>query len=154
MKKRETFIGKVKEACVQHAETIITAVVVVVGIALCILLGFLLSLKIIGKPMSDEQFTFCEQVARDVYEKGNQLIVEVPEEVNINKTETTITVSLNHNVGSVDAKLKDGELVFIRYEGKEVLIGTTLLFGLFFVMLGFCLLALFICIYDKVKKSS
>ena len=62
MKERRTFIGKVKQVIEQHMNTTEATILVVLVIVLFIA-GFLVSWKLLNKPLSTNQFEVCEQIA-------------------------------------------------------------------------------------------
>lgn len=83
---------------------------------LAFIIGYMACWTLLMRPMNDEQFAMCEQVAKDVYNQSGQTIIEAPEDVYVNVTSTTITVGLQSVTyrGEVIAKLQNGELVLTR----------------------------------------
>lgn len=128
-------------------------VAVVIGFAV-FFAGYLFCANYLKKPLTASQLDFYQQVARDVYEHGDQIIVEAPDEVSISKTATTITVSpaSEFYVGSVIAKLKDGELVFTRDAGNGGSIFMSILMGIIFCCGYMLIIMIGYRIYKKVKK--
>ncbi len=112
MKKRRNFVEKVKQMDEQHINAI-----KITGSLMFFIFGFLVSWSCIGRSLNDSQFEFLEKVARDVYAQEGKVIVEVPKNVAISKTTTTITVELDGLFsprGKVTARLQNGELVMTR----------------------------------------
>ena len=89
------------------------SIVIIVGIILFIS-GYLISSTFLVKNISNSEFEFYEQVARDVYEQGDKSIYEVPYGISLQRTNTSITISSANNnyFGKVVAKLQNGNLVF------------------------------------------
>lgn len=146
MKTRRKFIDKVK----QHTKAIqITGVLMLLVIVF--ILGFFVSWNFMKIPLPDSQFELYEQVARDVYAQEGQVIVEVPEDVIVSKTTTTITVesaSLRYR-GKVIAKLKDGKLVMTQYLETGETVALSILMGIAFV----CVFIILFMIADKIYKD-
>lgn len=151
MKQRKSFIEKVKQVYVQHKNVIQIIFAVIIGIAF-FASGFLISSSLLEKPLiSNNEFEFYEQVARDVYNQGNKTIYEVPDGVSLKKTDTSITVSsAKVSVrGKVVATLQNGELVCV-YDAETVeAILINSLIGILFVFVWVIIVAF---IHEKKKK--
>ena len=145
MKQRNLFIDKFY---LQHK----TVIWIISNIVLLVC-GFLVTFNIINKPISDSKFAFYEQVAYDVYKQGSKAIYEVPEEVFLEKTSTSIIIfSANRAYrGKVIARLQNGELVYIRESEKEKLIILSSLIGMLCACIGNRVL---IHIGEKIKKHN
>ena len=120
MKQRKSIIEKVKQVYDQHKNAIQRIFVIVIGIAL-FATGFLISSNLLEKPISNSEFKFYEQVARDVYEQGDKAIYEVPDGVSLERTNTSITIfSAKKTVrGEVIATLQNGEIVVAPMEKRK-----------------------------------
>lgn len=137
MKQRKSFIEKVKQEYAQHKNTIQRIFVIVIGIAL-FATGYLISSNFLQKPISNSEFEFYEQVARDVYEQGDKVMYEVPDGVSLQRTNTNITISSAKIAvrGQVIATLQNGELVFTRdAETRETIVINSIV-GILFVLVG------------------
>ena len=130
-------------------EKIINVVLIVLAVAL-FSTGYIISANFLKKPLNENQFDLYEKVAQDVYEHGNQIIVEAPNDVTISKTATTITVKPKFGfAGKVEAKLKNGELVFTRFTEKGESIFFNILMGIEFVLVYILLVLIIWKIRDK-----
>ena len=76
--------------------------------------------NILQKPTSDKEFDIYEQVARSVYEQGEQLIYDVPEGIILRKNDTCLIISSSkkNRTGKLIAEVHNGELVFTRKSGN------------------------------------
>ena len=128
MKQRKSFIEKVKQMYAKYK-------VLIIGIAL-FLSGYLFSSNLLEKPISNSEFEFYEQVARDVYEQGDKAIYEIPNGVSLERTDETITISSARGAvhGKVVATLQNGELVFTRNAERGEAILKNSLIGILFVI--------------------
>ena len=75
-----------------------------------------------GKTISDNEFELYEQVAQKVFEqKSGKLLADVPEEIEIEKSDRSIKVYSNDimKLGYVVAKLQQDKLVFERNLDKD-----------------------------------
>ena len=106
----------------RNTKLLIAILVAIIGFTI----GFFLSTKYVFKPSTDSDFQRYEEVAKNVYQQGNQAIVETPNDVVIEKTATRISVSSSEygHLGRVDAKLENGKLVC---EKKPELYGVIIL---------------------------
>ena len=147
---RRKFFGKIRETYTQHKDAVQITGLVILLIAIFIL-GYLVSWNCTEKPISADQFEFCEQVVRDVYAQEGKVIVEAPEEVCVTITTTTITVRLSDNTyrGKVVAKLQNGELSMTRDLETGEAIFLSILLGISFVLVAFLVLLLILYIGGK-----
>lgn len=137
----------------KNRDKIIDVVLTVLAVALFIA-GYIISANFFKKTLNESQLDFYEEVARDVYEHGDQIIVEAPNNVTISKTATTITIEPEFGfVGKVEAKLKNGELVFTRVAGIGESIFMNILMGILFVLVYILFGSLIWKIYDKIKEK-
>ncbi len=138
----------------KNRDKIIDVVLIVLAVALFIA-GYIISANFLKKPLNESQLDFYEEVARDVYEHGDQIIVEAPNNVTISKTATTITIRPEFGfVGKVEAKLKNGELVFTRVAGTGESIVMNILTGIAFVVAYILFGSIIGKIHDKIKKKN
>ena len=153
MKTRRKVFDKIRETYTQHEDAVQITGFVILLIAMFIA-GYLVSWNCLEKPISADQFEFCEQVARDVYAQEGKVIVEAPEEVTATTTTTTITVQLSDKTyrGRVVAKLQNGELTMTRDLETGEAIFLSVLLGIVFALSTILLLALIFWIYEKVKR--
>ena len=81
--------------------------------------GYNFATDFIGKKMTDTEFKMYEQVAHDFYGQiGNTVLIEIPEGVAIEKTDTYIRVYPEDEKGRYEgilAKQHNGKLVCERY---------------------------------------
>ena len=149
MKKRKTL----KQLYKQHEDAIQIAVLVIIAIAI-FSAGFLVCWNFMKKPLSENQFEMCEQIARDVYEQKGQVIVEAPEDFSVSISTTTITVKSANTFfrGKVLASLQNGELVMTRHLEQGDAIFLSILMGILFICVSFLILCLGDTIYKKVQK--
>lgn len=111
---------------------VINLLLVVLGIFVFMGAGFFVT-SMLKKP--DAQFGYYEQIAQEVFEQGNQFIVECPEDVVVEITATSIKVSSSNGYfGYVNARLKDGELRFERVKQTPDLV--LLLIGVALFLIG------------------
>ena len=141
MKQRKAFIDKVY---LQHPKAIVIILSIVFFVS-----GYWLTASTLTKPITNSEFEFYEQVARDVYEQGNKAIYEVPNGVLLVKTNTSITIS-NDGIrrGQVVATLQNGELVCTRDLQTAYAIIVNSLCGIIFSMPGT------IFVKEKMRKRS
>ena len=119
----------------KNRDKIINVVLIVLAVALFIA-GYIVSVNFFKKPLNESQLDFYEEIAQDVYEHDDQIIVEAPNNVTISKTATTITIKPEFGfVGKVEAKLKNGELVFTRVAGTGESIFMSIFMGIAFVLM-------------------
>lgn len=154
MKERKNFIDKVKQVYEKHTNAIQATVLVVIAIALFIA-GYLVSWNFLRKPLNDNQFELCEQVARDVYAQKGTVIVEAPEDFSVEMTTTTITVKYANRLcrGKVIAKLQNGELVMTRNMEIGDAVFVSILMGILFVLVPALVIAIIGSIYEKLNKK-
>lgn len=137
----------------KNRDKFIPRVLIVVAVIFFIV-GYIVSANFLNKPSNECQLDFYQEVARYVYEHGDQVIVEAPDDLIISKTATTITVKSKFGfVGKVDAKLKDGELVFTRVAGTGESIFSNILLGILFVLIYTLSGSLIFGIYVRIKKK-
>lgn len=144
MKKRKTL----KQLYKQHEDAIQIAVIVIIAIAI-FSAGYFVSWNFIEKPLSENQFEMCEQIARDVYnQKKQQVIVEAPEGFLVSISTTNITVESANPFfrGKVLASLQNGELVMTRHVEQGEAIFLSILMGILFICIS-------ILIVQKYKKD-
>lgn len=153
MKERRTFICKVKQVNEQHMNTTEATILVVLVIVLFIA-GFLVSWKLLNKPLSTNQFEVCEQIARYVYDQKENIIVELPEGFSVSTTEKTIKVRLNSGThrGKVIAKLQKGELEMTRDREIGLAIIESIAMGFIFILAPLFIILILKNIYEKMKK--
>jgi len=145
MKQRNLFIDKFY---LQHKNMIW-----IISNIVLLVCGFWVTFNIMNNPISDRKFAFYEQVAYDVYKQGCKAIYEVPDEVSLERTSTSISISSANSkyLGKVIAKLKNGELVYIRESEKEKAIILSSLIGMLCACIGNLVL---IHIGEKIKKRN
>lgn len=153
MKERRTFIGKVKQVIEQHMNTTEATILVVLVIVLFIA-GFLVSWKLLNKPLSTNQFEVCEQIARYVYDQKENIIVELPEGFSVSTTEKTIKVRLNSGThrGKVIAKLQKGELEMTRDREIGSAILDSIVMGLIFILYPLMIMVLILEVVEMVNE--
>ncbi len=116
--------------------------------------GYLVSSNLLTKQISDSEFEFYEQVARNVYEQGEKVIYEVPDGVILERTSTSITISSKGtNRGKVTANLQSGELIFTRNEERGEAIAIGILSGILFVLISILLWIGIPYFYEKSKRK-
>lgn len=126
--------------------------IVIICIALFIS-GYVLSSNLLAKQISDSEFEFYEQIARDVYEQGERAIYEVPDGVNLERTSTSITISSKGtNHGKVIASLQNGELIFTHDKEIGETIAVGILTGILFVLISVLLWIGIPYAYKTAKK--
>lgn len=75
----------------KNRDKIINVILIILAVTLFIA-GYIVSANFFKKPLNKSQLDFYEEIAQDVYEHGDQIIVEAPNNVTISKTATTITI--------------------------------------------------------------
>ncbi len=152
MKKWEDFTDKAKEVYKKHTDAILKIVVISLAIVMAIA-GYLISWNVMIKPLNDNQFELCEQVARDVYAQTGNLIVEVPQDFSVDITETTIEIKYNNTLyrGKVIAKLQNAELVMTRDMEVVPFVSLSVLVALLFALVTVLIVAIINAIYQKIK---
>lgn len=152
MKERKTFIDKVKEVYEQYTDATQIAMLVAIAIALFIA-GYLVAWNFFEKPLNDNQFEACEQVARDIYAQ-KAVISEVAEDFSVSMTTTAITVRPTRSPyrGKVIARVQNDELVIIRDMETGGAIFFSILIGIFFVLVPILLLEVGVSIYQKLDN--
>lgn len=146
MKERRTFK--------QYEGDIQVSLLVIIAIAL-FSAGFFVGWSFMEKPLSENQFELCEQIARDVYEQKRQVIVEAPEDFSVNVSTTTITVSSSYPFfrGKVLATLQNGELVMTRSLETGDAVFISILMGILFVLLAILLVMLIKKIQKRKQRN-
>ncbi len=147
MKERRKFIGKVKKVVKKAGIGVILTALFIAG--------YLVSWNFLIRPMNDDQFEVCEQIARDVYAKKGDVIVEVPDGYFVSKTTTTITVE-PANIpyhGKVTARLQNGELVITQNTEIAGRIGLSMLIGIIFLLVSILIWAIISIIRKKIKQK-
>lgn len=149
MKKRKTL----KQLYKQHEDAIQIAMIVIIAIAI-FSAGYFVSWNFMEKPLNENQFEMCEQIARDVYEQKQQVIVEAPEDFLVSISTTTITVESANPFfrGKVLASLQNGELVMTRYLEQGEAIFFSILMGVLFICVSILIILLGDTVYKKVQK--
>lgn len=131
--KTRTFAGKAKDLYNSHKVQINLVGFILLFVVLPFIIGFTLSAKFATAPLSDSDYAYMEQIARNVYEQGNDnIIYEMTEGINIEIDATTITVSKDGHVGKVTAKLQNGELLTERVHNYEDGIARNILTGIIY----------------------
>lgn len=134
-----------------HKRTIKIIFMIITSVTLFIS-GYLVSSNLLTKQISDSEFEFYEQVARNVYEQGEKVIYEVPDGVTLERTSTSITISSKGtNRGKVTANLQNGELIFTRNEERGEAIAIGILSGILFVLISILLWIGIPYFYEKSK---
>lgn len=125
-------------------------IVNMVVIVIFFLVGFYVGVLIEGKPMSEQEFEYCEKVAADIYQQKDNFLIEVPDNIIFEKTDSKIVVGIEHIAQDVTANLKNGELVFTR--NYKTISGVVIksLFGCLFVCIWLLLKP---CINSRAKKK-
>ena len=120
----------------------------ITGIAMVLLFitGLFVSLFTQATPSSTSQFELYKDVAQYVYENPKESIIEVPEEVSVSTTATSIIVgsSSEKYKGYVVAELNNGELVITQHSDWGNIIGCAIAMGSAFIL---CSMTLFIVIF-------
>lgn len=111
-------------------------------LVLMALAGYFLMTLVLNKPCSENTLDYLEQVAYDVYEQKNNIIVEAPQdvEVTINSTNIEIKTSKWNETGKVIASLENGELVIERTKDRAGAITLGVLLGVVFFLIGVLIL--------------
>lgn len=125
MKKRKSF-----------KDTFEILILLLISIA-CFAGGYFLSWNFV-KPLDENQFALCEQIAQNAYDQRGNVLIEAPDEYEVEMTTTTITVravKLTYR-GCVIAKLQDGELVITRDEETSSAIAQSIFFGIIVMLVG------------------
>ncbi len=136
-----------------HKRTIKIIFMIITSVTLFIS-GYLVSSNLLTKQISDSEFEFYEQVARNVYEQGEKVIYEVPDGVTLERTSTSITISSKGtNRGKVTANLQNGELIFTRNEERGEAIAIGILSGILFVLISILLWIGIPYFYEKSKRK-
>lgn len=136
-----------------HKRTIKIIFMIITSVTLFIS-GYLVSSNLLTKQISDSEFEFYEQVARNVYEQGEKVIYEVPDGVILERTSTSITISSKGtNRGKVTAILQNGELIFTRNEERGEAIAIGILSGILFVLISILLWIGIPYFYEKSKRK-
>ena len=94
---------------------------VIVGIISFATSYFLLNKN--SRTISNDEFKLYEQVAQSVFlQKNRELLSDISEGVNIEKSDTSITISSDdpNEFGCVVAKLQKGKLVYEHYSENEI----------------------------------
>lgn len=149
MKQQKLFVPKTFS---RYKGVVKSVFIVVISIALFVS-GYISSSNLLAKQISDSEFEFYEQIARDVYEQGERAIYEVPDGVNLERTSTSITISpKGTNRGKVIASLQNGELIFTRNKeiGESIAVG--ILTGILFVLISVLLWIGIPYTYKTIKK--
>lgn len=148
MEERKTL----KEIYSKHKDAIKIAIFAILAIALFIG-GYLVSWNFRVKPLNDSQFEIYEQVARDVYDQKENVMVEAPKESYVSITATTITVEATCPYrGEVIARLQNGKLAMTRNMKTGEAVFTSIVTGTAFVLV-FALVTIVIDSIIHKKKS-
>lgn len=153
MKNRKNTTGKLKQFYAQHTNAIQNTGISLIIIAL-IIAGFLVSWFFFNKPLDDEQFKLCEQVAQQTYEARDQFLIEEKEGFKVQVSQTSIEVMLDNysSRGKIVAKLQNGEFIMNRdLQTREAIISSVLA-GFLFVCIGFLLILLIANVVYFMKK--
>lgn len=143
MKERKSL----KEMYNKYEDPIQVSLIAIVIIAI-FGIGVFTSWKFIFKPLSEEQFELCEQIALDVYEqKGKLIIVEASENFSVEISSTTIMVRSSDwkSIGRVCATLQNGELVMTRYPETGIAVALNALVGVLFIIGAATIVRIFFC---------
>lgn len=116
--------------------------------------GYLLSWNFAKKPLNESQFDLYEKIAQDIYEQRDQSIVEAPDGVLVEKTATSITVKSSFGyTGKVEAKLRNGELVFTRTSGTAESVCMSTILGAAFVFIFILCYAFVSTIHETITEK-
>ena len=141
------FFNLIKQVAIRYSKVLIASVAIVLFVT-----GFLVSWKYLIKPMNADQFVLCEQVARDVYAHSGDVIIEVPDGIKVETTTTYIQVSIYGNVGSLTAKLQNGQLTMSRSYGIAERIILCILSAALFVLVPMLIVLLPVAIKEKIEE--
>ncbi len=153
MKKRRSFIDKVKQEYKKRIDAIKNAVILIIMFALFIV-GYFVSWSFLNKPLNDNQIKACKQVAHDVYYLKIIDKSEIPKEYSVNTTIATITVRSANILyrGKVIAKLQNGELVMTPDMETFDAIYISVLLGILFMVVPVLIIAKVGSNYKENKK--
>ena len=112
---------------------------VLINIVLATILGHLISI-LIFPTLNEDQFSYCEMIAKNVYEQmaTGKAIVEVPKEMKVEITATTIKVRYANTLlrrGVIVAKLENEELVCTKDRDIGVVVTCNIVSGIFLFLL-------------------
>lgn len=126
-----------------------------VSIIVAFLAGYRISSEFLTKPISNTQCEYLKQLASEVYEQGDKVIYEVPDDICLEKTETSIIISLDNNElrGRVIATLQNGELVYETDLRRGDAIFTNICAGLLLVTITAILWVIVEKIHGKKESS-
>jgi len=100
---------------------------------LCFFVGYFGAFMLATHPLTEDEYEYCGQVAQSIYEQRDEYLIEIPDDVNYDKTDTEITVWKGLRAGKVIATLKNGELALERNAGVPKMIFFNILIGVLFV---------------------
>ena len=84
------------------------SLIITVSVLILFIIGYYLSATFVHKPLSDSQLDYYEEIALNVFEKTVGNVTIETDEVIVNKTPSTITVSPKYGyVGFVKATLEN-----------------------------------------------
>lgn len=106
---------KLKEIYLEHRDAIKKIILISIPF-LGFIWGWFVSYIFFPKPLNDNQFQICEQVACNVYYNIENPLLEIPEgySVSISKNKIEVAVDESTYVGSVIAEIQNGELIIKR----------------------------------------
>ena len=150
MKKRKTFLENMAELYSTNSKKYYS-IFVILCIGIFVITTFFSSTFIV-KVLTEEEVEYYKEVAVDVYNQGSAAIYEVPDGIDIEKTDITITVSSKNEwqFGKVVARLQNGQLVFKHTSEIFVANFLNVCIGVVPTLIGilFCL-----AFHDSLKKS-
>lgn len=116
------------------------------------ILGFMISWGSLFRPLNEEEFKACEQVAREMYFQRNQSFIPQKEGFSIQRSSTSVAVTSSNpfNIGKVIAESRNGEVILERDMQTENAIIISILIGILFLLLG---IATKMIITEKVNKK-
>lgn len=142
-------MSKLKHFYSQHKDAIFKIVGFILATAL-FFSGFFLTSKFF-KPITEEQITYFEEVAKDIYSQGAKSLYEVPDDVFVSKNDFSITVSSNkaRELGSVTATLENGKLNFTNNAEKGDAIFACIMVGILFILVPMAIVLIIAIAHDK-----
>ena len=150
MKKCKTFLENMAELYSKNSKQYYS-IFVILCIGIFVIATFFSSTFIV-KVLTEEEVEYYKEVAVDVYNQGSATIYEVPDGIDIEKTDITITVSSKNewHFGKIVASLQNGKLVFKHTSEKSIAIFLTVCIGAVPTLIGilFCM-----AFHDSMKKS-
>ena len=125
-----------------HASGIVYFIIVII-MAIPFLLGFILDSVFWHPSATEDQYSKAEMIVQSVYEQklNNAPLYEIPENYELEITDTNIKISINGSSGYVEAQVEKDNLVKIR---KDFGFGYHMIYGFlcfFFMAISVLLIA-------------